>query len=77
MKRLNKNLSKIIISKETGKARKEFLTINEEFERLLEKCDAVQLDQKDHNNRSKRKYLIKDIQKLLDRNDKAMSFLPK
>jgi len=77
MKRMHANVSRLIISKQTKTAKKEFLGINEELERILERCDGVQLDPKDENNRKHRKKLIKDTQKLLDRNDKAMSFLPK
>ena len=43
--------------------------------KLLEACDAVELDPKDIQNRADRKKIIKDSQKLLDRNDKAISFL--
>ena len=62
---------------EAKKLKRAFLAINEEFERILEKCDSLDLDRKDEQNRAKRKRLIKDVQHLLDRNDKAMSFLPK
>ena len=73
MKRMHANVSRLIISKQTKTAKKEFLGINEELERILERCDGVQLDPKDENNRKHRKKLIKDTQKLLDRNDKGMS----
>ena len=73
MKRMHANVSRLIISKQTKTAKKEFLGINEELERILERCDGVQLDPKDENNRKHRKKLIKDTQKLLDRNDKGIS----
>ena len=73
MKRMHANVSRLIISKQIKTAKKEFLGINEELERILERCDGVQLDPKDENNRKHRKKLIKDTQKLLDRNDKGMS----
>ena len=73
MKRMHANVSRLIISKQVKSAKKEFLGINEELERILERCDGVQLDPKDENNRKHRKKLIKDTQKLLDRNDKGMS----
>ena len=71
MKRMHANVSRLIISKQVKSAKKEFLGINEELERILERCDGVQLDPKDENNRKHRKKLIKDTQKLLDRNDKG------
>ena len=43
--------------------------------KLQESCDALELDTKDTQNRADRKKLIKNAQKLLDRNDKALSFL--
>merc|ERR1711962_1451106 len=75
MKRMHANVSRLIISKQTKTAKKEFLGINEELERILERCDGVQLDPKDENNRKHRKKLIKDTQKLLDRNDKGIGSL--
>ena len=52
-----------------------FRGINEALMKLLEACDAVELDPRDIQNRADRKKIIKDSQKLLDRNDKAISFL--
>ena len=35
--------------------------INEELERLLERCDAVDLDKRDEQNRKRRKETIKGL----------------
>jgi len=76
MKRLHSQVSSVA-KKDARKVRRSFLAINEEFERLLVRCDSLQLDQKDELNRKHRKQVIRDVQLLLERNDKAMSFLPK
>ena len=53
----------------------EYKGINEALMKLLESCDEILLDRKDEGNRSHRKKIIKDINQLMDRNDKAISFL--
>ena len=73
-RRLNKDFSKNAL-KNPKKVKMEYRGINERLLKLLETCDAVELDKKDEQNRKHRKKLVKDIQQLLDRNDKAVSFL--
>jgi len=73
-RRLNKEFTKRE-DKNSKKLSKSYKGINEDIMKLLESCDAVELDSKDMMNRADRKKLIKDAQKLLDRNDKALSFL--
>ena len=73
-RRLNKDFSKNA-SKNTKKVKMEYKGINEALMKLLESCDEILLDRKDEGNRSHRKKIIKDINQLMDRNDKAISFL--
>jgi len=73
-RRLNKDFSKNAL-KNPKKMKLEYRSINERLLKLLETCDAVELDKKDEQNRKHRKKIVKDIQQLLDRNDKAVSFL--
>lgn len=74
-RKLNKDFAKNSALKDKKSIGKEYQLINIHLEKLLIKCDGVNLDQKDDSNRKYRKNIIKDIQNLLERNDKSLSFL--
>ena len=77
MKKLHSQVSSVKGKSEVKKLKKLLLGMNEQFEQVLEKCDALDLDQKDEQNRKHRKTIIKSVQTLLERNDKVISFLPR